>query len=885
MWPPSTPWVSPVWEIGLVDEMVPEMVPEMVETSGDAAAPGRLALPKQHLRRERFDALFSTDARLTSVVAGAGTGKSMAIGAWIERTGGSARWVEPGSSAASGRSLWLSIADAFGVSLARPGDDSRTPGVPVGDLVIRLTEAIDDLPDTGDLLVIDGFDFRGPPLGDEEFDAAALPLFLRRLPPRIRVFIVGRRALPPALDRIRAQGEMVEVGFDELRFTADESAGLLDVLVPGADAEFVDAVMTAADGWAVPLALGANVWRSGGAGTALEARLEQLDRLVASYVRHEVLDGEDPGLVDLLVDVSVVDAVTAPLAAAITGRNDAVDVLERAEDHSLLVSRLGVRNWYVLHSAVRRVLVDEGERRDIERARTARRRAATWLQEHGDTLPALDQWLHVGDTAAALHLLADRQVSLYDAGFEGTVRDLVRRLAAHTAITDPAGMADLAWSQLLVDRAAYLRCVDEVRWWSSHDGVVDDQTARRLHGLVAVAALIQGELTVCADEARLALDGHPSWWTDPMVRTMWNNIARTKALDEQWSESSDEIRHLTVVLRRDADRTIVLEATRALGLALAGRPVDALRVAAGIRRSAGMSDLVFSQAELDLTDVLARHELGDAPDALESLQRLVELPVEPSTYVRAVAARQLADIHVATGSATSARAAFEQLRTLTDDEVPGAAGTDWTARVGVALSLREGDTTAASDWAARIVDTFWGPISRARIALHGGHEAAAIDHVAVAVPRCPRHELVAQLLSARLEPDRTASSAIVERAAWLAHSTGMLLTLAGDGDLAHIERVAWRIPTPWMDRLRRASANLQREVATPSALIDPLTDRERDVLRFLPSRLTLSEIAAELFISVNTLKFHLKVIYRKLGVNSRSEAAAYARSWGHVEKR
>jgi LuxR family maltose regulon positive regulatory protein len=57
-----------------------------------------------------------------------------------------------------------------------------------------------------------------------------------------------------------------------------------------------------------------------------------------------------------------------------------------------------------------------------------------------------------------------------------------------------------------------------------------------------------------------------------------------------------------------------------------------------------------------------------------------------------------------------------------------------------------------------------------------------------------------------------------------------------------------------------------------------LTDRERDVLRFLPSRLTLREIAAELYVSVNTLKFHLKVIYRKLGVASRAEAAEVARS-------
>ena len=57
-----------------------------------------------------------------------------------------------------------------------------------------------------------------------------------------------------------------------------------------------------------------------------------------------------------------------------------------------------------------------------------------------------------------------------------------------------------------------------------------------------------------------------------------------------------------------------------------------------------------------------------------------------------------------------------------------------------------------------------------------------------------------------------------------------------------------------------------------------LTDRERDVLRLLPSRLTLNEIAGELFVSVNTVKFHLRVVYRKLGVNGREAAADVARS-------
>ena len=114
----------------------------------------------------------------------------------------------------------------------------------------------------------------------------------------------------------------------------------------------------------------------------------------------------------------------------------------------------------------------------------------------------------------------------------------------------------------------------------------------------------------------------------------------------------------------------------------------------------------------------------------------------------------------------------------------------------------------------------------------------------------------------------------------VASSTGLLKTVADEGTvgLDLLERAAWRAPAAWLDRLRRVVATSRPAVDVAlEALVEPLTDRERDVLRFLPSRLTTREIADELYVSVNTLKFHLKVIYRKLGVTSRAEAAAKAR--------
>ena len=100
-----------------------------------------------------------------------------------------------------------------------------------------------------------------------------------------------------------------------------------------------------------------------------------------------------------------------------------------------------------------------------------------------------------------------------------------------------------------------------------------------------------------------------------------------------------------------------------------------------------------------------------------------------------------------------------------------------------------------------------------------------------------------------------------------------------------VEQAAWRVPAEWLDRLRRSMAEgLARAAPGGPGLIEPLTERERDVLRFLPSRLTVREIADELYVSVNTLKFHLRIIYRKLGVTSRAEAAEVARTMTKLRK-
>ena len=249
-------------------------------------------------------------------------------------------------------------------------------------------------------------------------------------------------------------------------------------------------------------------------------------------------------------------------------------------------------------------------------------------------------------------------------------------------------------------------------------------------------------------------------------------------------------------------------------------------------------------------------------------------------FCRILAMSELVRAHLDEGDLEAARRTFAEAEALVEEESLGADVRGWLTRVGTMLAVAERDLEAARRWADQVDDTFWSGVSTARVDLALGDRPAALAALALAVPRCIRHEVILSLLTARAVADRDEAMKYATAAVELASANGLMQTVASEAaeviDL--VEQAAWRAPEQWLDRLRRATAETRNLGGAGPDLIEPLTERERDVLRFLPSRLTVREIADELYISVNTLKFHLRVIYRKLGVNSRAEAVEIART-------
>jgi len=119
--------------------------------------------------------------------------------------------------------------------------------------------------------------------------------------------------------------------------------------------------------------------------------------------------------------------------------------------------------------------------------------------------------------------------------------------------------------------------------------------------------------------------------------------------------------------------------------------------------------------------------------------------------------------------------------------------------------------------------------------------------------------------------------------------TARIELLAQDGDrIEHPPRVVARLHASVralltgertaLNLLQRMSGAPADELAARRALVDPLTGREQTILRYLASTLSTSEIAGELYVTVNTVKTHQRTVYRKLGAGSRRDAVRRARA-------
>ncbi|MEV7775002.1 LuxR C-terminal-related transcriptional regulator [Kitasatospora sp. NPDC086791] len=868
---------------------------------------------------ERLGAGLRTSLLLVSGPAGAG--KTLLVADWLATTRlpGTAVWLTVEREDNAPGVFWAYLLEAarhHGVALPDDiGSPARAHEVD-HSLLARLAAHL-SLREEPVVLVLDEFEHVSSPEV-----ASGLHFLLGHAGPGLRLVLISRTEPLLPIHRYRAAGSVTEIRAADLAFRPDEAAVLLRRHGLGLSAESSRALTERTGGWAAGLRLSALAAQGAADPAAYLAEFESSRSTVADFLLAEVLDTQPAETQDLLLRTSVLDQIHPDLADALTGRPDGARILADLSRANAFVEPVG-HSWYRCHPLFAEILRVHLSARCPGLAQELHRRAARWLAGAGRPMDALSHAAAAGDWEFAAAQLVDRlaigrlftgrDAERLDALFAGLAPDArgqaaelvraARELTRHRAdsaldhlrraealLAERGGEDDaaalLTLAQLRVSAGRLLGSAEPARAAAEQAERLEQRVppglsadhpelrALRLNDLGSVL-LWEGDLEAAGAALAAAVRTAEGPTTAGPRHEALARLALIDLLGGRLGRSEARLRKAAAEAERaglpPASRTGVGQLVLA---ALAVDRDDLPAARAALDRAAGSAvarhdpaaaaGLAIVRARVLLADGHTRAALDalprPAPDALPRSADGGPTPAgPPPPWVREAVAVAAAQAHLADGDPAAALAALDRAG------AGGAAGPD-RAVAAAQAHLADGDGPSALRALDAIPDHDGrGPAVTVRVLLARSQAAAALGDDAGAQRLLARALTVARPEQLR-RPFRDAGPwlrrlvrarpALVTSHGWL--PADLLPGLSG----------------PAHGTADGTAAATDPPVEPP---VEPLSDRELDVLERAAQLLSTDEIAAELFLSVNTVKTHLKSINRKLAVSGRSRAVRRAR--------
>lgn len=839
------------------------------------------ARPARFVQRGRLLTALDDGATvpLTVVVGVPGAGKSALLASWLhDRPQMPSVWFSCDSRDADPEMFWHALCAAL--THARPdhwldmAELLEEPEPDLGDVAIAV---VNDLLDLGEkvVIVIDDFQFAA--------DAApSLVTLIERLPTGCRV-VVGSRTEPQlALHRLRAHGQVHEVRDPELRLTTCEVADVLDEFGIGLSATEIELLANRTEGWIAGVQMAAVSLRDHSDRDRFLADLAKSPRAITDFLGTEVLDGQPVDVRRFLLATSVLDVLEPASCAAVTERGDASTMLGCLEERNLFLISLGL-DTYRYHHLFAELLRHHlrAEEPDLERA--LHRRAAAFFVEADDPESAIDHLLAAGAEEEAFEVLRSNLVDAFYQGDGRTPRRLFSRFERSSSAIDPAHLPDLA---LAVAASGPTGAAEP--WISratAHSADLSDEHLSRVAIARALVAMRDGE----AAEIERALASCPAPEGLP-DQERYGYIPSLLARSRLWLGDARGARDICERVLEAADRQSALHVVMACGLAwvacVEGQLTEAKDVADRALASAQTLGLTGHPVTVEALCAQGRvaFERGDLALAEQVLEQAVSVSEDVRPAFAAESQLVLARVWLTQGLASDATDGVARARALlrTNSTSPLVALCD---AFDVRIAVDTGRLDHAAEAVRSLAPGIRATLLRARIGLAAARFEQARDEVASCEPVTMRQRLDVALLGARIAHGLGSDDADERLGAVidLARVEGFVVVLADDlaelrPQLLHLLR-AGRVGMYEQAVLDRIERGLPTSLSTGGEG-GLLSEREMTVLRYLPSRLTNQEIASEIFVSTNTVKTHVRRIYQKLGVSSRTEAIAEARRLG-----
>jgi len=853
--------------------------------------------------------------RVVQVSAPPGSGKTVLLRSWIAGSAlaACAAWVSVPAEERDPQRLWISVANALR-STAAGAEQVRgltaAPDLDGWTAVERLLEDLASLEDRIWLVIDDLHELRSAEA------LRQLELLIMRAPAVLRFVLITRHDLRLGLHRLRLAGELTEIRADDLRFSRTEARTLLDAAGVVLSGSALDLLYDRTEGWVAGLRLAALSLAGHPDPERFAAEFGGSERTVSEYLLAEVLERQPEDARRLLLRTSILPRVNGELADLLTGDSGGERVLQQLEEAGAFVISLDARrSWFRYHQLFADLLQLELRGAEPARLPALHDAAAGWYAEHGYPVEAVRQAQAAQDWPLAARLLSDRWVGLGLAGLGGTAHELLARFPAGVIAADAELAARVAGVQL-----ARGSMEEAERYLALATRKLESVPAGRAGRAQAVLAVVRmrlarqrGDLEAVAGEAQRLLA--PAVSADPAEPELGGDLRALALIDlgiaEAWTARFDEAnRHLDdgIALARRIGRPYLevtglahlaqLESWRSFQLG-AERGLQAIELA---RQHGWADEPVVGLAYLALgVAMVTQGRLEEAERALGQAERTVRAEAEPAAGMRLSYGRGM--LEFVSGRHDAALKAFRAAERLASSLVtPHTLAPRLRSHLLQTL-VRTGDTRRVEQALAGLDgperDRGETRIAEASLRLAQDDPTAAAAALApvidgsVVMPNAHLWDVQAFLLQAITSDalgDANAARRALEQALDRAAPESLRFPFLYD-------------PAPeLLDRHRRhgtAHADLITEIlnvlagqkpGSPSAneggrgggrgLREPLSHAEARVLRYLPTKLSAPEIADELYLSVNTVKTHMRHLYDKLGAHRRHEAVEQARALG-----
>jgi LuxR family maltose regulon positive regulatory protein len=870
-------------------------------------APVTLAVRDGAVSRPALFARLTKAQRVIQVSAPPGSGKTVLLRSWIAESGlaGRTAWVSvPGECDA--QRFWICVVGALrdttvGSALVRAL--TAAPGLDGWAAVERLLEDLASLEDQV-WLVIDDLHELGSPEALRQ-----LELLIMRAPPALRFVLVTRHDLRLGLHRLRLSGELTEIRTADLRFSQAEARALLDAAgVPLSDSALT-VLYDRTEGWAAGLRLAALSLAGHPDPERFAAEFGGSERTVAGYLLAEVLERQQRDVRRLLLRTSILDRVNGELADLLTGGSGGERVLQQLEEAGAFVVSLDARRaWFRYHQLFADLLQLELRGSMPAELPALHNAAAGWYADHGYFLDAVRHAQAAQNWGLAARLLSGHWVGLGLAGLGGTAHELFARFPAGVIAADAELAAGAAGDQLA--RGS----LDEAERYVTLSARALESVPADRHGRSQVA-LAAARMRLARQRGDIkAVAEHAQWLLAPAatagsVQPELGGDLRALALinlgiAELWTSRFDEAdRHLEdgIAIAHAADRPY-LEVT---GLAYSAqlmswrsflRGAERGRQAIELANQHGWADHpVVGVAYLALgVAMVTQGRIEDAERALGQAERTVLTGVEPAAGMRLHYGRGM--LEFVSGRHDTALSAFLAAERLTKSLVePHTLAPRLRSHLLQTLA-RKGETRrveqALADMDAPERERAEIRIAEASLRLSQGDPKAAAAVLAPVIdgsaPLQNAHlwdvqAFLLQAIASDAIGDAGAARSALERALDLAEPECLLFPFLYDPAPALLDRHR-RHGTAHADligQVLNVLAGQQPGEQPPGPrLREPLSHAEARVLHYLPTKLSAPEIADEMYLSVNTVKTHMRHLYDKLGAHRRHEAVEQARALG-----